>query len=77
LSGFAVVLAVSDPEAVLEHIANQLDPTGPDVGEGLLTIQQVDLSDGSVWLLGEVGNSSSGACRMWSSPDGRAVLVIA
>jgi hypothetical protein len=76
LSGFAVVLAVSDPEAVLEHIADQLDPTGPDVGEGLLTIQQVDLSDGSVWFLGEVG-AYSGACRMWSSPDGRAVLVIA
>jgi hypothetical protein len=76
LSGFAVVLAVNDPEAVLEHIADQLDPTGPDVGEGSLTIQQVDLPDGSVWLLAE-GGAHSGSCRMWSSPDGRAVLVIA
>jgi hypothetical protein len=76
LSGFAAVLAVNDPEEVLEHIADQLDPTGPDVGEGSLTIQQVDLSHGSLWSLGEVG-AYSGACRMWSSPDGRAVLVIA
>jgi hypothetical protein len=62
-SGFAVVLAVNDPEAVLEHIADQFDPTGPDVGEGSLTIQPVDLSDASVWLLAEDG-AYSGSCRM-------------
>ena len=77
LGSFAAVLAVSDPEAVLEHIADQLDPTGPDVGEGSVTIKQVDLSDGSIWLLnGEVG-AGGGGCRMWSSTDGQAVLVTA
>jgi hypothetical protein len=59
----------------LEHIADQLDPAAPDVGDGSVTIKRVDLSDGSVWLLtGDVG-AGGGLCRMWSSPDGRAVPV--
>jgi hypothetical protein len=75
LGSFAAVLAVDDPEAVLEHIAHQLDPTGPDVGEGSVTIEKVNLSDGSVWLLNGDVVAGGGSCRMWSSPDGRAVLV--
>jgi hypothetical protein len=75
LGSFAAVLAVSDPEAVLEHIARQLDPTGPDAGDGSVRIEKVNLSEGPVWLLTGDVMAGGGSCRMWSSPDGRAVLV--
>ena len=76
VGAFAAVLAVNDPEAVLQHIAHQLDPTGPDAGEGSATIEKVDLSEGSVWFLNSDVSAGGGSCRMWSSPDGRAVLVL-
>jgi hypothetical protein len=75
LGSFAAVLAVSDPEAVLQHIARQLDPTGPDAGDGSATIEKVNLSEGPVWLLTGDVSAGGGSCRMWSSPDGRSVLV--
>jgi hypothetical protein len=75
LGSFAAVLAVSDPKAVLEHIADQLDPTGPDAGDGSVTIERATLSEGTVWLLTGDVSAGGGSCRMWSSPDGRAVLV--
>ena len=75
LGSFAAVLAVSDPKAVLEHIADQLDPTGPDAGEGSVTIETVNLPEGPVWVLTGDVSAGGGSCQMWSSPDGRAVLV--
>jgi hypothetical protein len=75
LGSFAAVLAVSDPKAVLEHIADQLDPTGPDAGDGSVTIEKVNLPEGPVWVLTGDVSAGGGSCQMWSSPDGRAVLV--
>ena len=75
LGSFAVVLAVSDPHAVLQHIAQQLDPNGPDAGDGSVTIKKVDLPDGPVWVLNGDVMAGGGSCQMWSSPDGHAILV--
>lgn len=75
VGSFAAVLAVADARAALEDIAAQLDPTGPDAGDGSVTIEQVGLSGDRIWLLtGDVG-AGGGSCEMWSSPDGQAVLV--
>ncbi|HEX6423877.1 MAG TPA: hypothetical protein VFZ79_10375 [Acidimicrobiales bacterium] len=71
----APVLAVAEARAVLEDLAAQIDPSGPDAGEGSATIQRVDVAGAHVWrLVGEVGGGG-GSCEMWSSPDGQAVLV--
>jgi hypothetical protein len=75
LGSFAVVLAVTDPHAVLQHIAQQLDPNGPDAGDGSVTIKKVDLPDGPVWVLNGDVMAGGGSCQMWSSPDGHAILV--
>lgn len=71
----APVLAVADARAALDDLAAQVDPSGPDAGEGSATIERVDVPGAQVWrLVGEVG-AGGGSCEMWSSPDGRAVLV--
>ena len=71
----APVLAVADPRAALEDLAAQIDPSGPDAGEGSATIERLHVAGAQIWrLAGEVGGGG-GSCEMWSSPDGRAVLV--
>ena len=73
---FAAVLAVSEPRAVLEQLAEQVDPNGPAVGEGEYSVEETEIPGvGSVWVLSGGGPPGGGACSMWSSPDGRAILV--
>jgi hypothetical protein len=75
LGSFAAVLAVADAHATLQDLACQLDPTGPGAGEGSVSIERLDLSGDSVWLLSGDVSAGGGSCQMWSSPDGHAVLV--
>jgi hypothetical protein len=72
----ATVLSVSDPGAVLDDIAAQLDPTGPDAGEGTATVERVDLAYGKIWRLTADVGAGGGSCVMWSSSDGTAVLMM-
>lgn len=77
LGDFVAVLAVTDASTVLDQLLRQIDPTGPDSGDGSFSISHEDLAPGgSVWRLsGLVGGG--GTCEMWSSPDGHAVLITA
>ncbi len=70
------MLWVSDPGAVLDDIAAQLDPTGPDAGEGTATVERVDLAYGKIWRLTADVGAGGGSCVMWSSADGTAVLMM-
>jgi hypothetical protein len=74
LRDFAAVLAVDDPEAVLEALRDQLDE--PDSSDGNYQLSEGHLTDGtSIWTLSGSVSAGGGACGMSSSPDGTAVLV--
>lgn len=74
LYDFAAVLAVEDAEAVLEELRGQLDDPG-DSG-GYYDLSEERLGDGaSVWVLSGSVSAGGGGCDMWSSPDGKAILV--
>jgi hypothetical protein len=71
----AAVLSVSDPHAALKDLAAQLDPTGPDAGQGSATIARVDAGYGRVWRLTARVSAGGGSCEAWTSPDGTSVLI--
>jgi hypothetical protein len=71
----AAVLSVSDPHAALKDLAAQLDPTGPDAGEGSATIERIDAGYGRVWRLTASVSAGGGSCEAWTSPDGTSVLI--
>ena len=74
LYDFAAVLAVDDAEAVLRRLRDQLD--GPDKSDGDHGLSEERLADGrTIWALGGGGSTGGGACSMWSSPDGTALIV--
>lgn len=71
---FAAVLAVDDAESVLSRLEDQLDD--PDDSGGDYGIREERLADGtSIWVLSGAVEAGGGVCAMWSSPDGKAVLV--
>ena len=71
---FAAVLAVDDAEAVLRRLMDQLDD--PDDSGGKYGVREERLADGTpIWLLTGAVQAGGGVCAMWSSPDGKAVLV--
>ncbi len=71
---FAAVLAVDDAESVLGGLRDQLDD--PDEDGGDYGISEERLADGTtVWVLTGAVDAGGGFCAMWSSPDGKAVLV--
>jgi hypothetical protein len=45
----APVLAVADPRAALEDLAAQIDPSGPDAGEGSATIERLHVAGAQIW----------------------------
>jgi len=71
----AAVLSVSDAHAALEDLAAQLDPTGPDAGEGSATIERIDAGYGRVWHLTASVGAGGGSCEAWTSPDGTSILI--
>jgi hypothetical protein len=71
----AAVLSVSDPHAALEDLAAQLDPTGPDAGEGSAAIERIDAGYGRIWRLTASVGAGGGTCEAWTSPDGTSILI--
>jgi hypothetical protein len=76
LEDFAAVLAVDDAPAVLEALAGQLDPTGPSTGDAAIDVRQARVPGGQVWELTGSVSAGGGACGIWSSPDGKLLLVM-
>jgi hypothetical protein len=76
LEDFAAVLAVRDAHEVIEALGHQIDPTGPKVGDAEVAIKREKLGDGrSIWTLRSSSGAGGGTANIWSSPDGKAVLV--
>jgi len=76
IADFEAVLAVGDAHAVLLSLGRQVDPTGPKVGDGQVTLTRQQTPGGrSIWYLNTLIQAGGGATEMWSSPDGKAVLV--
>ena len=71
---FAAVLDVDDAEAVLGQLRDQMDD--PDESDGDYGLRKESLAGGrTIWALGGGVSAGGGACSMWSSPDGTAVIV--
>jgi hypothetical protein len=69
------VLAVDDAKQALEDLRAQLDI--PDDRSGSYDIEERELPDGSpAWQLSG-GSDGGGVCRMWTSPDGNALIITA
>lgn len=75
LRDFAAVLRVEDAEGVLRDLGEQLDPTGPDEGDGFVSIEAVKTEAGEVWQLHGSVSAGGGSCAAWSSEDGQFVYV--
>jgi hypothetical protein len=70
------VLAVRDAHEVIEALGHQIDPTGPKVGDGYVTVKRETLGDGrKIWALDGGVDAGGGTASIWSSPDGKAVIV--
>ena len=72
---FAAVLAVDDAEAALDDLAAQLDPTGPEAGDAVIDVGQVDAPGGRIWQLSGSVSAGGGSCWVTSTPDGALLLV--
>jgi hypothetical protein len=71
------VLAVNDVDAVLGALMEQLDPNGPDEGDSAFTIEPGTVDGQPVQVLHGGNSAGGGGATIWSTPDGRYVVVCA
>lgn len=76
-NGVQGVLAVEDVDAVLQALLEQMDPTGPDVGGGWFERSTGTIDGQPVEVLDGYISAGGGGATIWSTPDGRFVVVSA
>jgi hypothetical protein len=75
IEDFAAVFEVDDPNTALGDLADELDPTGPDRGDGVARVTTENTPRGKVWSLTADVGGGGGACAAWTTPGGRYLIV--